>query len=173
MKVFKRLLPLFLAVLFVSCQSKDITDSGTDQDSFTSKLDGAESRQSEDAEGDDTLVSKVRIIIDGNEFTMTLADTAAAQNFKEILPATMYMSELNGNEKDNYTGYDFDADPRKVSYINRGDVMLYGKDCVVLFYRSFNTSYSYTRLGSIDDAEGLALAVGSGGITVTFELREE
>ena len=48
--------------------------------------------------------------------------------------------------------------------------MLYNGNCIVLFYRDFSTSYSYTRLGRVEDPAGLAEALGPGDAPVAFDL---
>jgi len=114
----------------------------------------------------------LRVIIGDKTYTATLADNATAQAFKNLLPLTLNMSELNGNEKYNYLSTSLPHNASCPGTINAGDIMLYGSSCVVLFYETFSTSYSYTRIGSIDDPAGLASALGSGGATVRFELAE-
>ena len=103
------------------------------------------------------------------QFTATLYDTTAAQAFAELLPMTLDMSELNGNEKYNYLSTTLPTKTERVGNINAGDIMLYGSNCIVLFYKSFSTAYSYTKIGRIDDVAGLQHAVGRGSVTVTFE----
>jgi hypothetical protein len=81
------------------------------------------------------------------------------------------MTELNGNEKLFRLQTDLPTNPTNPGKIENGDVMIYQSNTVVLFYKSFPTSYSYTRLGRIDDPAGLAAAAGSGSVSVSFELK--
>lgn len=87
-----------------------------------------------------------------------------------MLPMELTMIELNGNEKYYQMPNRLPANSQHVRTIKPGDLMLYGSDTLVLFYESFTTPYSYTRLGYIEDVSGLANALGSGNVQVTFSL---
>ena len=100
--------------------------------------------------------------------TAALADNETAQALAERLPLTVDMRELNGNEKYFYLDGSLPTAVTQPGQIRAGDLMLYGDDCLVLFYESFASGYSYTPLGRLDDPTGLAEAVGSGSVTVTF-----
>ena len=111
----------------------------------------------------------IRITAGDATFPATLLDVPAAQEFLNLLPLTIDMNELNGNEKYHYFDAGFTTESERVGSIEAGDLMLYGSDCLVLFYDSFSTPYSYTRLGAVDDPAGLAEALGRGNMEVTFD----
>ena len=48
---------------------------------------------------------------------------------------------------------------------------MYGARTVVVFYATFDSSYSYTRLGRVDDPAALTQALGRQGVRVTFSLQ--
>lgn len=111
----------------------------------------------------------ITITVNGRAFSATLYDNETARAFKERLPLTLDMSELNGNEKYYYLPESLPTNSSRPSVINAGDIMLYGGDCLVIFYESFSTSYSYTPIGKIEDPDGLAAALGSGSVRVAFD----
>lgn len=114
---------------------------------------------------------KMKIKIGDSTFTATLYDNATAAAFKALLPLTLNMVELNGNEQYVDLARTLPTNASNPGIIQNGDLMLYGSSTLVLFYKTFPTSYSYTRLGCINDVTGLAAAVGAGNVTVTFELK--
>ena len=113
----------------------------------------------------------IQIQVNQQIFTATLQDNAAARALVAQLPMTISMSELNGNEKYYYLPNHLPTETSSSSQIQNGDLMLYGSDCLVLFYEAFSTSYRYTPMGHIDNPAGLAAAVGRGSITVTFSVK--
>jgi hypothetical protein len=113
---------------------------------------------------------RMKVRIGNTTFTASLYDNATVTAFKSLLPMTVTMIELNGNEKHVDLSRSIPANASSPSTIQNGDLMLYGSSTLVLFYKTFSTSYSYTRLGRIDDVTGLVAALGSGNVTVTYEL---
>ena len=113
---------------------------------------------------------KIKITANAQTFTATLLDNNSAKAFNQMLPLTIKMIELNGNEKYSDLQSSLPINPSNPKTITSGDLMLYGSETLVLFYKTISTSYSYTKLGQIDDATGLASALGSRDTVVTFEL---
>ncbi len=106
--------------------------------------------------------------ISGRNFAVVLENNAAAKAFVERLPMTLDMSELNGNEKYHYLTETLPSASENVKQIRAGDIMLYGDNCLVVFYKSFATSYRYTRIGYIGDPVALESAIGKDDVTVRF-----
>ncbi len=114
--------------------------------------------------------SKMKIKIGNSTFTATLYDNATATAFKSLLPLTVSMNELNANEKYADLSRNLPTSAANPGTIQNGDLMLYSSSTLVLFYKTFSTSYSYTKLGRIDDVSGLVAALGTGNVLVSFEL---
>lgn len=117
-----------------------------------------------------TDTMKLKVTIGSSVFFGTLQDNSTTAAFKAMLPMTLNMVELNRNEKYVDLSRDLPTNASNPGTIKTGDLMLYGSNTLVLFYKTFSTSYSYTKLGRIDDVKGLANAVGLGNVTVIFEL---
>jgi len=113
---------------------------------------------------------KLKITIGANTFTATLYNNETVTAFKTRLPLTLNMKELNANEKYFDLPNSLPANASNPGTIQAGDLMLYGSNTLVLFYKTFSTSYDYTRLARIDNPLGLTAALGSGNATVQFEL---
>lgn len=114
--------------------------------------------------------AKIKITIGTTSFVATTYDNATTKAFIALLPMTVTMNELNGNEKYNYLSGNLPNSPVNPATINNGDLMLYGSNCIVLFYETFSTTYSYTKIAFVDSPTNLKTALGSNNPTVTFEV---
>lgn len=114
--------------------------------------------------------SEANIVVAGKIFTITLYDNTTATAFKSMLPITVNMNELNGNEKYYYLSENLPVSTHYMGTINSGDIMLYGSNCLVLFYKTFQSPYNYTKVGHVNNVEGLATALGSSTVAITFKL---
>jgi hypothetical protein len=112
--------------------------------------------------------SRMWMTVGERRFAITLTDNAAARALAAQLPLTLDMSDLNGNEKHAELPRALPAKASRPGTIRSGDVMLYGTDTLVVFYSTFDSSYSYTRIGRVDDPAGLAAALGRRSVRVVF-----
>jgi len=103
----------------------------------------------------DEFNTKINIELDGNNYILNLEDNETTRELYNYLPIENTFSELNGNEKYLYLDYNLPTNSSNPDKINKGDVYLYGDNCLVIFYKSFNTNYSYTKIGHIDNLEDL------------------
>lgn len=110
----------------------------------------------------------MRMDIGDRTFMIVLYNTEAASEFASMAPLELRMNELNGNEKYVYLDRELTTSQIRMGTIHAGDVMLFGDDCLVVFYETFSTPYSYTPIGKVTDVSGLAEALGSGDVTVSF-----
>ena len=113
---------------------------------------------------------KMNVQVGASTFTATLEDNAAVDALVEMMengPVTIQMSDYAGFEKVGALGASLPASNSQTT-TQAGDIVLYQGNQIVLFYGS--NSWSYTRLGKIDDLTGWAEALGSGDVSVTFSL---
>jgi hypothetical protein len=112
--------------------------------------------------------SRMWMTIGEHRFAITLADTEAAREFAALLPLTIDMPDLHNNEKHAQLPKSLPTNASRPGTIRNGDIMLYGSQTLVVFYLTFKSSYSYTRLGHVDDPDDLAQALGTGTARITF-----
>lgn len=144
------------------------------QSNAAAEKDGAtKTKETSAAETQAETYTPILIEIGGQQFTAMLFDTPSANALAEKLPLTLHMKDINNNEKAYFFSESFPTASAQPGHIYSGDLMLYGADCLVLFYDSFSSPYSYTRLGALDDSSGLAAALGAGNRLVTFRIREQ
>ena len=113
---------------------------------------------------------KMNVQIGNSTFTATLEDNPAVDSLVQMMedaPVVIEMSDYSGFEKVGSLGTSLPVSNSQTT-TQSGDIVLYNGNQIVIFYGS--NSWSYTRLGKIDDLSGWEEALGSGDVTVTFSM---
>lgn len=108
--------------------------------------------------------------IGNSSFTVTLESNAAVDALVDMMrkaPVVIQMSDYSGFEKVGSLETSLPTSNRQTT-TKSGDIVLYNGNQIVIFYGS--NSWSYTRLGKVDDLSGWEDALGSGDAAVTFSL---
>ena len=145
---------IFISIFIVGCKKEDNIDNNKENNINNSI---------------DKKVSSMEVIINDKEYIINLEDNDSSKKLVELLPLEVTMKELNGNEKYVYLDNKLPVSEYSPKHINKGDVMLYGNNCLVIFYKSFDTSYSYTKIGHIDNLDDL----DNKDVIVKFKIEED
>ena len=115
---------------------------------------------------------KMNVRVGKNTFTTSLENNAAVDAFIALMrqaSVTIRMRDYAGFEKVGSLGKSLPASDRQTG-THAGDIVLYQGNQIVVFYGS--NSWSYTRIGKIDNLTGWEEALGRGDVDVTFSLEE-
>lgn len=115
-----------------------------------------------------TKDSTMWMTIGERRFSITLANTEAARAFAAMLPLSIEMADLNGNEKHAELPKSLSMNATRPGTIRNGDLKLYGSRTLVVFYSTLTSPYSYTGLGRIDDPAQLVSTLGQKGVLIQF-----
>ena len=142
-------------------------------DSIRNSGPAAEDNQSENKEktGEQTEM-KMNVQIGDYTFTVTLENNTAVEELVEMMkegPVTISMDDYSGFEKVGPLGRNLTTNNSQTT-TDAGDIVLYNGNNIVMFYGT--NSWSYTRIGKIDDLSDWEKALGSGSITAVFTLAE-
>lgn len=141
--------------------------------SITENTEATAPTETENTENtEDKTEMKMTVKIGNAVFTATLEDNAATRELVEMMkqsPITINMSDYSGFEKVGSLGRSLTTENHQTT-TSAGDIVLYNGNQIVMFYGS--NSWSYTRIGKIDDLTGWKEALGSGSITAEFSIAE-
>ena len=112
-----------------------------------------ETNQSIDNE--EITMDKAYININNKKLGIDLENNTTTSALIKLLPLELSMNDLNGNEKYVYLNESLPTNTYSPKHIEAGDIMLFGDNCLVIFYESFDTSYSYSKIGHINNLPSL------------------
>ena len=131
-----------------------------------------EMQKNDNSATEENTVEKMTLQIGNNIFTATLENNDAVDALVDMMceePVVIQLSDYSGFEKVGSLGTSLPASNKQTT-AQSGDIVLYNGNQIVIFYGS--NSWSYTRLGKIDDLSGWKDALGSGDVTVTFSIKD-
>ena len=105
---------------------------------------------SQQNDNEEEKVNKMYININEQKLEVNLEDNSTVSTLIKMLPLELSMDDLNNNEKYVYLDNSLPTNTYSPKHIEAGDVMLFGDNCLVIFYESFDTAYDYSKIGHID-----------------------
>ena len=158
---------------------RELVPIGKQLDGKRFEVDGTENEISDWIDsleiGSKEEVREMNISVNGHILKAELADTQAAEELYELIksnPLTLTLNEYGSFEKVGKLPQSFTKSDEQIT-AQAGDILLYQGNQMTIFYGE--NSWSYTRLGKIENttAEELAEIFGDGDVTVTISAERE
>ena len=149
-------------------EAESVNESESVQETERNEMDTTETNIQNNME--ENKVVNMNVQVGDMVFSATLEENEAVSALVEMMresPVVIQMSDYSGFEKVGSLGIRLPASNSQTT-TQAGDIVLYNGNQIVIFYGS--NSWSYTRLGHIDDLTGWEDALGSGDVTVIFSL---
>lgn len=121
------------------------------------------------ATSEEGLPERINLVINGKSYPAILSNNVSAKALVSRMPFTKILKTYQDQEMYTYLTTPIESDPQSVNGIHAGDLMLFGEDCLMLFFQNSNNTYRYTPLASIMDTRGLVSLMSQGSVTVTFQ----
>ena len=150
--------------------TESAADTGNGQTVPDTEMSETAGTEADIPNGAEEAVMNMKVQVGDAVFSATLEENEAVASFVEMVrenPVSIQMSDYSGFEKVGSLGTSLPVNNSQITTY-AGDIVLYNGNQIVIFYGS--NSWSYTRLGHVDDLTGWEEALGSGDVTVTFSL---
>ena len=114
------------------------------------------------------LPGTLKLEIGEYTFRAKLYANASTLALQKRLPLTLNLHDLHSNEKYFHFSDALPSSPAPIDVLHVGDLMLWQDTSFVLFYKTFSTSYMYTKLGYLEEITKLEEALGKSDVNVTL-----
>lgn len=141
--IFIFIILLILCLIFINYQKNKSYES----------TENKEMNETENVTSNTENILALDINIDGKDYVLNLENNQTTKELIKLLPLNITMQDFNQNEKFYNLPQSLPTDEYDVGKINKGDVMLYGANTLVIFYKDFDTSYQYTKIGVIENLD--------------------
>ena len=167
-RLYVSFLPLYILCLLAAASCLSRSDTATSAGQTDTPVQTSSSVLP-DEEGE-AAMDKIILSFNGQTYTATLADNPSAKAFAELLkngPLTVSTHDYGNFEKVGPLGTELPRTDEQIT-TSPGDIILYQGNQITVYYAQ--NTWSFTRLGRIDDPSGLREALGSGDVEITFRL---
>lgn len=152
---------VFLAILFVTV----LTGCSTQEEADTNENTSPNTRSVSARSSTEQEIANVEISVNNVTYTVIMEDTPTGRALVSRLPSTSMRLPASYDRDGVLKYYDMPnevvSDPEEITTVSAGELLLDGNDRLLLFYQDTEAVGTYTRVGRIENSEGLAEAVGN------------